>query len=194
MSLCSEIPENSQYSCSNPWGEGCTSHGVFQFTALWRVTTGIFQACANDTRLFGRDEPALSLDAAALTQEACEAIVGRSWTWYPEADIFARMTSWRFPLFQLVATFPRPPLNLKVNMFVMVHLLGDPIDTIRNLLIKLHECEQRAQFWRQQFELPLRDLVGNHPDRDWKAVSIISEAYNEWNDADTADEILRRML
>ena len=131
---------------------------------------------------------------ASLTQEACVAIAGPGWTWFPKADIFARMTSWRFPLFQLVATFPRPPLSLNVNLFVMLHLLGDPIDTIRNLLIKLTECEERSLYWRREFEIPLRSLVENDQDREWKAVTIITEAYNEWNEADTADEVFRRIL
>ena len=161
---------------------------------LWNVTQHIFQACANDTRLYDHAKPEPSLNTASLTQEACQAIVGPGWTWYPKADIFSRMTAWRFPLFQLVATFPRPPLSFNVNLFVILHLLGDPIDTIRNLMIKLTECEHRALYWRQEFELPLRILANDGQDRDWKAVAIITEAYNEWNEADTADEVMRRIL
>ena len=194
MSVCSKIPTGPQYNCENPWGEDCTNNGVFQFTTLWNVTKNIYQACANDTRLFTRDDSSTDLSTASLTQEACEAIAGPSWTSFPKADIFARMTSWRFPLFQLVATFPRPPLSFNVNLFVMLHLLGDPIDTIRNLLVKLDECEQRALYWRQEFELSLRSLASGGEDRDWKAIAIISEAYNEWNEADTADEVMRRIL
>ena len=194
MSLCSAIPTGPEFNCSKPWGEDCTNNGIFQFTTLWNITSNIYHACANDSRLYNNDQASPSIDTASLTQEACTAIAGPGWTWYPRADIFARMTSWRFPLFQLVATFPRPPLSFNVNLFVILHLLGDPIDTIRNLLVKLTECETRALYWRREFNLSLRSLVGSEKDRDWKAVAIITEAYNEWNEAGTADEVFRRLL
>lgn len=82
---------------------------------------------------------------ASLTQGACAFIAGSDWQYYPAADIWTRLTTWKFPLLQLVAIFPRPPLGLlRIYFFVIVHLLGDPIDTIRNLLAKMSRCEHTA--------------------------------------------------
>ena len=190
---CSSIPDDPGSGCAKPWGEGCTLGGVFSFQTLWNVTQNIYQSCANDSRLFQGDGPPSS-DSLSLTQESCVAIAGPGWTLYPQADIWSRMTAWRFPLFQLVAIFPRPPLHFRYQLFVMLHLLGDPIDTISNLLAKLARCQQRALYWRYEFATSLQNLVSENHDREWKALAMIAEAYNEWDRADMADRVLRQLL
>ena len=62
--------------------------------------------------------------------------------------IWVRLTTWKFPLLQLVAQFARPPLGFAEEAFTMAHLLGDPIDTINNLLQKLSSCQRRARIWK----------------------------------------------
>lgn len=190
---CSGVADVFKFNCDKPWGEGCTTHGVFSFETFWNITESIYQTCSNDSRLFQKGAVPKAT-TISLTQQACEAIAGPSWTVYPQADIFSRMTAWRFPLSQLIAIFPRPPLQFRYQLFVMLHLLGDPIDTISSLLSKLARCQQRALYWRRQFNAPLGILVGSTPDHEWKAVSIITEAYNEWGKADTADQVIRQLL
>ena len=77
------------------------------------------------------------------------------------------MTTWKLPLVQVIASFPRPPLNLKIEIFVMAHLLGDPIDTAQNLLRKLAKCQARAEVWKEHLErlnLPIEE--SNDTDQD----------------------------
>ena len=155
--------------------------------------------------------------------------------------IWACLTNWKFPLLQLVAQFPRPPLGLGAQAFVIAHLLGDPVDTIRNLLRKLATCQRRAKKWenikplvleaiqieeddaRSSEESPKRvgqdtqdngdnpvaqgDTMQNHrhemeartaqdlrdrlkKDCWWKALTLVTDAYDEWGEGDEAEVFL----
>ena len=177
---CSNVPTSHDSDCTNPWGQNCTSERKFQFVSLWSYTQNIQQACANDARLFVPHGGVSSPQNASLTQEACAAIVGSDWEYYPAADIWTRLTTWKFPLLQLVASFPRPPLNLSVECFVILHLLGDPIDTLRNLLAKMSTCQLAAERWRMKCEELLERPSGEDEDRDWKALTLLTDAYGEW--------------
>jgi hypothetical protein len=122
-----------------------------------------------------------------LTHSSCLLFTHKkSWTPYPAADIWARLTTWKFPLLQLVAVFPRPPLTILAELFVLVHLLGDPISTTNNLLLKLASCQARALFWKDKFEkgeirlpppadppLPACQII-------WKGLTAIVDSYDEW--------------
>lgn len=138
---CSEVPTNVTYDCAHPWGDGCTSKKGFDFTSLWQYTLRIQGACPTDPRLFLTEGKDATASNCALTQSACAYIAREKWTEYPKVDIWTRMTTWKFPLLQLMFLFPRPPLNNWVQAFVIFHLLGDPIDTIQNLIFKLSICE-----------------------------------------------------
>ena len=186
---CSNIPSNISYNCENPWGKNCTSAKRFDFPSLWDYTQHIQEACANDTRLFlSKGEPATRQNAG-LTQAACVAIAGSDWHKYPAVDIWTRLTTWKFPLVQLIAAFPRPPLSLGVELFVVFHLLGDPIDTIKSLLLKLSNCQYWVHHWIE------RDR-GNKVDseRHWKALALLSDAYGEWGEETEASDILGELL
>lgn len=191
---CSDVPSNITYDCANPWGQDCTSDGIFQFVSLWRYTQNIQQACANDTRLFLPHGGIASPQNASLTQKACVDIAGWNWTYYPAAHIWTRLTTWKFPLLQLIASFPRPPLGFYVDCFVLVHLLGDPIDTIHSLLGKMSGCQRFAEDWRVE----CKDLPGNHSgideDRDWKALALLTDAYGEWSEDGQVIQVLRQGL
>jgi hypothetical protein len=58
---------------------------------------------------------------------------------------------------------------------VLIHLMGDPIGTIKDLLQKLNLCEERA---KQCSKLP-GYLKGDDSDRVWKALAIIVISYDE---------------
>ena len=196
---CNAIPLNNSYSCSNPWGEECTIKGKFQFVSLWNYTKNIQAACPNDTRLFLGNAQFATADNASLTQEACVSKVGSGWTPYPVPDIWTRLTTWKFPLMQLVASFPRPPLSLTVEFFVILHLLGDPINTMESLLLKMSKCQITASYWKEECQSRLEGLyIGdqNRQKRDfnWKALALITDAYGEWAEDDTARDVLHDAL
>lgn len=187
---CSDVPANIAYSCANPWGQDCTSDKHFHFASLWKYTQNIQGACATDTRLFIPNGGSASPQNASLTQASCAAIAGWEWTYYPNADIWTRLTAWKFPLLQLVASCPRPPLSFSVECFVIVHLLGDPIDTITNLLAKMSSCQRIARDWRAQCEILLKKRDEGDEDGDWKALALVTDAYGEWGEDDQAREAL----
>ena len=172
---CSHITSNISYNCSTPWGSDCQSKGGFSFANLWNYTQTIQQSCDSDPRLFG----IATSQNAALTQPACTKIVGSSWAYYPGDQIWQRLTTWKFPLLQLVSAFPRPPLSFWVEMFVINHLLGDPLDTLRNLFSKLSSCQKTAEYWQAQ-SARRKENKDPKSDQNWKILAIIEETYDEW--------------
>ncbi|MCJ1404091.1 hypothetical protein MMC11_007316, partial [Xylographa trunciseda] len=175
---CSLNP-NLSYNCDRPY-PNCTSSLGFQFSSLWTISQLINSSCPQDWRLY---DP----QTATLSEAACEQIAGTSWTIYPGADIWARLTTWKFPLFQLVAIFPKPPLSFWVEAFVIFHLLGNPVSSIQDLLLKFTNCQNRAEYWEgrlRSLRLLLEDpeprpRYGNMT-RKWKALAIITDSYDEW--------------
>lgn len=188
---CDNLPAGSTNDCTYPWGVNCTSQKRFDFSALWTITQNIFQACSNDSRLFRTIDHLPTLYNVSLTQEYCEEVAGADWTRYSGSDIWNRLTTWKFPLLQLIASFPRPPLGLNVECFVIFHLLGDPIDSLWHLLLKLRACERRAKFWRAQFDGPMHKFAEDLPQQLWKSLTLITDAYDEWDQGDDAIAILQ---
>ena len=190
---CSNIPSNISYNCENPWGQNCTSAKRFDFVSLWKYTLHIQEACANDSRLFlPKGEPATPQNAA-LNQASCAAIAGSGWTGDSAVDMWTRLTTWKLPLVQLIAAFPRPPLSLGVECFVIIHLLGDPIDTIKNLLLKLSNCQSFARDWGAP---SVETVRGDDPvsERHWKALALLTDAYGEWGQDMEASLVLKGIL
>ncbi|KAL2038772.1 hypothetical protein N7G274_008530 [Stereocaulon virgatum] len=188
---CSDVPSNVSYSCAQPWGQDCTSKAGFDLKDLWSYTQNIQKACPTDPRLFGHFS---TTQNASLTPAACLAIAGKGWQYYPIADIWGRVTSWKLPLLQLAVSLPRPPLSSWVEWFVIVHLMGDPIDTIRNLLLKLATCDRTAGYWRTKFPDTFSPSVEDGLDRDWKALTIVVDAYDEWGEGKAATSALEQAL
>lgn len=69
-----------------------------------------------------------------LTLEGCNALCGAEQTWY--TDIGPRLTIWLVPILLLLANVELSPLD-KRRFLAILHLLGDPIDSIWSLLHKL---------------------------------------------------------
>lgn len=183
---CSQVTSNDTYDCSRSWGQNCKISAGFNFADLWNYTQKIQQSCDNDTRLFQPAKP----ENAALTQSACANVAGSSWAYYPGDQIWTRVTTWKFPLLQLVSAFPRPPLSFWVEMFVINHLLGDPLDTLQNLFSKLSTCEKAAKYWKTSFQ-GQHGYVNPELDQDWKTMTIIEDTYGEWGIAEEARQLLQ---
>lgn len=194
---CLSIPDSGEYNCSNKWGTNCTNTIGFDFKTLWNITQRIQQYCPTDPRLWRKDNASATFENAALTGQACDAFAGTTWTEYSGADVWSRLTTWKFPLLQLVASSPRPPLGFAVEAFVIVHLLGDPIGTNKDLLCTISNCQRRADFWRAHLiglRSAARRLTHAQEEHVWKAFTIITISYDEWGKGDEVQQILRESL
>lgn len=118
------------------------THG-FDFEDVFNVYLYLNSTCPPESDIF-------SQGTQLLTNAACRVITRTSssiwtgWTVYLISDIWNRIVTWKLPLFQLVAQFSRPPLGWKVETATMVHLLGDPIDSMASLILTLALCNSRA--------------------------------------------------
>src|SRR2546421_3171407 len=187
---CSQV----EFNCTAPIPH-CRNAKGFDISTLWTITLDYWNKCPDGPWLFkqpGAVGP-ISGDVVSLTHDACKAIAGPGWTKYPGSDIWNRLTTWKFPLLQLVATSPRPPLGFREEAFTIVHLLGDPIGTIADLLLKIDGCQRRAVFWQHQLG-PNWEVIGEgmseleeedrpselEKERLWKSLAIITDSFDEW--------------
>jgi hypothetical protein len=196
MADCLSIADSTEYNCTTRWGLNCTNALGFDFTSLWNITQLIQQYCPTDPRLFLIDNIPATPENAALKYSACKTFAPAPWTRYPISDIWARLQTWKFPLFQLALSSPRPPLGLWVDGFVLAHLMGDPISTIKDLLKKIFCCEERAANFARNFaQHPV--LSNGDPlyvERAWKALTMITVSYDEWGLGGAAQEALEAAL
>lgn len=114
--------------------------------------------------------------------------------YYPKADIWSQLATWKFPLLQLVSSFPRPPLSYMVECFVLVHLMGDPVDTFRHLVSKLSIYNAMAVYWKRQGAMVLASRDLSVRDQTWKALALITGAYQEWHLGKDAIRALQPIL
>ena len=103
-------------------------------------------------------------------------------------DIWTRLTTWKFPLAQLAFLFPRPPLTFWTETLVMFHLLGDPIDTLRNLLVTLSDCQKSAELWKGSLN------ESEEWRQEWKSLTLITAAFSEFERDEQVRHILRHAL
>lgn len=81
----------------------------------------------------------------------------------------------------------------KCRCFVIFHLLGDPVDSLWNLLLKLRNCQRRAKFWTAQFNGLLHKFAGL-PQHMWKSLTLITDGYDEWDQGEHAIKVLQTGL
>ena len=173
------------YNCTNPIFKDCVNQVGFDFPTLLNITLLIQLYCPTDPRLFLVDNTPATTDNAALTNAACKSFVPESWTKYAAAVIWARLQTWKIPLFQLALSTPRPPLRFfGPGLFVLVHLMGDPMGTINDLRKKLSRCGEHALYFKKR-GLPLRE---------WKALAMICIAFDEWGQGYIVQDILGAQL
>lgn len=162
--------------CYNPKG--------FDFHTLWIITQRYFKQCPNGPWLFHpHGDASISVTEASLTLAATVVIAGAGWKVRNASDIWFRLTMWKFPLWQLVSNSPRPPLGFWVECFTILHLLGNPVGSIRDLLRKFHDCQTREKYWRRQLQGKLRpaaQLLSRPVATLSKKLAIISDSFDEY--------------
>lgn len=191
MKLAEDLPEclGAIFSCDDPTPK-CRNSARFDFSTLWNITHQYWEQCPGGTWLFRRTGEVgdVSDGEMSLTNQVCEFIAGATWNRYSSADIWYRLTTWKFPLFQLISISPRPPLGFWEEAFTIIHLLGDPIGSSTDLLRKIDSCQSRAGYWKHQLDDKklkpiLEDYEGSHElyrQRLWKALALIIVSYDEW--------------
>lgn len=85
-------------------------------------------------------------DYPVLTLDGCERFCGAKKDWYPDAG--PRLNTWLIPVVLLIANMEVSPLD-KRRYWMVVHLLGDPVDSLWSLLSKVEawsRCYNLARF------------------------------------------------
>ncbi|KAL9614975.1 MAG: hypothetical protein Q9167_000617 [Letrouitia subvulpina] len=73
--------------------------------------------------------------------------------------------------------------------------MGDPVDTFRHLVSKLAICDEIAVHWKKEGEdVVLRSRNVDIHDRTWKALALITDAYQEWDRGKDAIRALQPIL
>jgi hypothetical protein len=158
----------------------------FDFAKLFDVYQYLDSTCAPNSEIFFRG-------TRILTNDVCLKITGNSnsiwsgWTPYPVSDIWTRLVVWKLPLLQLVSQFPRPPLGWKVETAVMLHLLGDPIDSIGSMLLTLVICRAKANKAKELCNDAGMKSTHAEYHRTWKQLAIILVSYGECGASAKAD-------
>jgi hypothetical protein len=146
-----------------------TQISQFDLTALCKIANDT--STTRDSRLF--DPP-----GTLLTYDGCRQLVaeGNNWKPFALADVRYRFQLWKTPLILLIAHMHLPPLGWRASIFVILHLIGDPLDTIWSLSHKISLCHSRAEKWS-----------GN---KDWKAMATVVISYEEWGKGDKVEAAL----
>jgi len=149
MALGEDSPEclGAIFSC-NDSTPTCRNSARFDFSTLWNITHQYWEQCPGGPWLFRQTGVVgdVSDGEESLTNTICEQIADATWKRYSNADVWYRLTTWKFPLFQLISTSPRPPLGFWEEAFTITHLLGDPIGSSTDLLRKIDSCQSRAGY------------------------------------------------
>jgi hypothetical protein len=124
----------------------------------------------NNTTIF---HPNSTSEAPYLTLPACETYCGKGITWYDDTGPI--LNTWLIPILILVSQMDVSPLD-KRTYLVIFHLLGDPIDSIYSLLLKIEawsRCRIRAE-------------------HEWNATHV--PGLIDWRSGETWNSRIRRRL
>lgn len=97
---------------------------------------------AKDSEVFFRDDTGRVMsedEDITLTLPGCWALCGEKQAWH--WDIGPRITTWLIPILLLISNVELSPLD-KRRFFAIIHLIGDPIDSIWSLMHKIDAWDQ----------------------------------------------------
>ena len=108
-----------------------------------------------------------------LTYEGCQTLCGSGTGWY--TDIGPRLVQWFLPVILLVSNMQFPRLGME-RYFLILHLLGDPIDSTWSLMYKVDgwaRCYAEARARIVGTRYPLTD------ETNIKSLAVIDSAREE---------------
>ena len=108
-----------------------------------------------------------------ITLTACNDQCGVGWTPYPTSDIQRRIATWQIPLFLLIGSMHYASFGFWNTVFVIIHLLGDPVSSFESLLSKLRRLQKHHDICVGELSALPRHVQ--------KAVAMILAAYEEWD-------------
>lgn len=128
-----------------------------------------------DSRLIPHfyDNGTVRMNMTDVTLSACNQRCGPEWNVFPLLDTQSRIATWHIPLFILIGSMHFASLGARNIIFVIFHLLGDPISTFESLLSKLRSLQKH----RKRCTHELGYLSANLQ----KAIAMILAAYDEWD-------------
>jgi hypothetical protein len=114
------------------------------------------------------------LDENLLTRNGCRRICGEGYTIWPWKETFDRVSLWVFPGLVLIAQFHFAPLHWQNFGAVVLHAVGDTIDSLWSLLTRFE--------LRHRFRLAARDILPNSSEE--RHLVTVFTAYEElsWQD------------
>lgn len=99
--------------------------------------------------------------------------------------------TWKLPLFQLVSRFPRPPLGFSVEVATILHLLGDPVDSVMSMLLTLSICRSTVELAKKTCSKVKMDAADPDYDRTWKALALFMVSYDDCGKAESVGQFCR---
>lgn len=90
--------------------------------------------------------PYLNKSILSITYDGCVATVGNDISYFTRKDVYDRVILWKLPLLALWATTTLPPFSIDTQIFTLMHLIADPIDTTWSLLYKLDLAKRTARW------------------------------------------------
>jgi len=139
----------------------------FEFPIIYEIAEKINKTCPIDPRLWEPFTEVLKNDFVHQLTCSGSGWARDDWTAYPPSETLQRFMAWKAPLIQVIFQFPRPPFGFAVEAFTILHVLGDPIDTIASMLFTLSVCQERAK------------LLWHRPEHEWKALTLIMMSLDE---------------
>jgi hypothetical protein len=134
-----------------------THEGGFNRKSCYSRTLGYLHdgRLARNSEMFFRDSSGRVLsddEDITLTLSGCRTLCGgQAWFW----DIGPRLTTWLIPILLLLSNMELSPLD-KRRFFAVIHLIGDPIDSIWSLVHKVAAWDKCYDLAAQYVTSPTR--------------------------------------
>ena len=145
----------------------------------------ILQSDPQDPRLFHTpyaNGTSATSKYLAIPLKECDKHCGSGMNRYPTIDIQSRFATWIVPLFLLIGSLPFAPLGTRNMVWVIVHLLADPISSFESQVSRLAYLQRRLKY--------CHSYLGQMPDKLKKAIAMITIAHED--SGPDADQEVRR--
>ncbi|KAH7069127.1 hypothetical protein BKA63DRAFT_569982 [Paraphoma chrysanthemicola] len=115
---------------------------------------------SNDTCFYRDDHGTIwsTPESPVLTLNSCNEMCGADFGWY--VDIGPRLSTWLIPVFLLLSNMEVSPLD-KRRYLMILHLLGDPIDSLWSLLSKLEAWSRCYRLAAGMYDATERTKIRN---------------------------------